>query len=176
MRARDAERVRRLAIAGRWACALGAGALVAATWTYIWTQPIHALVAPLGFPSLDHAASWQFVLVRTVACASSAAGAAALLALAGCFRSMATGNAFASTARALPRFAAAVLAAALVSAATPPVSSLVLSIGTPPGQGRLVISLGSSHAFALLAALAFYALARLLREAARIERENAEII
>ena len=171
IRGKDAERLRRMAALGWWGCALSAIGLIVATWSYIWTQPIHLLVAPLGFPSLEHAAPWQFVVVRGFACASSAAGAAALWALGICFRSMVDGNSFAAMATALPRFAVAVLLAAVVSVATPPLSSLILSIGVGPGDGRLVLTLSANHAVAVLVALAFYILARMFREAARIERE-----
>jgi len=173
---RNADGLRRLAVTGRWGCVVAAAVLVAATWAHIWTQPIRELVAPLGFVSLDHVAAWQFALVRVIACGATAAAAASLLGLAACFRAMSTDDPFPATAAALPRFASTVLVALLVSAVTAPLSSLVLSAGADPGQGRVVVTLGANHAFALLATVAFYALARLVREAARIERENAEFV
>lgn len=172
----NAQRLARLANGGRWGCWLGAGGLVALTWTHIWTEPMQVVAAPLGFASLDHAAPWQFVLVRIIACGVSAAAAASLLALAACFRAMTLEHPFAAMAPALARFATAVLVAVVVAALTTPLSCLILSAGAGPGQGRLVVSLGANHAFVFLAAVAFFALARLSREAVRIERENAEFV
>lgn len=170
-------RLQRLGRAGSWGCAVTATALVLGSWAYVWSQPLFELVAPLGFPSLEHVAGWQAVCVRLLACAAMTLGGLALIPMAASFRSIASGRYFSSsTIDGITRFAGAVLLAAVASAVTPTLSSAVLSIGAAPGQSRLVLMLGSNHLLSLLASFAFYTVALLLREASTLQRENASFI
>ena len=73
-------RLQRLGRAGSWGCAVTAAALVLGSWAYVWSQPLFELVAPLGFPSLEHVAGWQAVCVRVLACAAMTLGGLALTA------------------------------------------------------------------------------------------------
>lgn len=156
---------------------MASASLVIATALAVWTQPVQRVLAPLGFPSLDHASAWQLHLVRALALLPSLLGGAALFAMSRLFRAVASGELFSErTAGHLTRFSGIIVAGLIVSAIVPPASSAVLSVGTAPGQGRLVLTAGSNHGFALIGALAFYVLSRLLREAGRIERENAEFV
>ena len=169
--------LRRLARVGASACWLIALAVASTTALSVWTLPAARLFAPLGFASLDHAAAWQLIAARGLASVPSIVGAAAVVTLGSCFRSIARGQLFASgTVQGLARFAAWIVAAVVVSVAVPTVSGLVLSLGAAPGQGRLVVSLGSQQVLAVLAAGAFWMLSRLLAVAARLERENAEFV
>ncbi len=172
---RDHRRVRPIALAGAWACGLFAVALSVSTCAYVWTRPFPELVAPLGFHSVEHASAWQIVGVRALACGPTLAAAAALLAPVAGFRAIAAGHYFGeTTTRSLIRFSILCGAAIVVSVATPPASSVLMSIGG--SEGHVVLSVGSGHGIALVFTLTVYLLAWLLREAARIERENNEIV
>ena len=172
---RDHRRIRPIALVGAWASGLFAVALSVSTCAYVWTRPFPELVAPLGFRSVEHADAWQIVGVRALACGSTLVASAALLALVAGFRAIAAGRYFGeATTRALIRFSILCVTAIVVSVATPPASSLLMSMGG--SEGHVVLSVGSGHGIALLFTLTVYLLAWLLREAARIERENNEIV
>lgn len=173
----SATRLRLLARIGAWACVVVGVGLALTTVVTIWTTPASAVFGRLGLSTLDHAAAWQLHLGRVLACLPTTIGALAVLALAGSFRSIARGELFAAgTVGGLTRFAGLTLGALVVSIAVPPLTSVAVSHGAAAGEGRLVFVLGSQQVFILLAAGTLWLLSHLLREASRLERENAEFV
>lgn len=162
--------------------ALGLGlALPLVTGLAVLQTPREALFAPLGFPSLAHVAPWQELLGRILALLPVLCASASLLLLGGGLRPVAAsdpgaGRFSVQLTSALARFAIWVAIASGASILVPLLTGLVLSVGAPPGQGRLVLQIGSTAGFGLVASLAVLTLARLLIEARRLEAENAEFV
>ncbi|MEL6183150.1 MAG: hypothetical protein AAFU79_00905 [Myxococcota bacterium] len=163
--------------------ALGMGlALPLLTGIAVVRAPSEVLFSSLGFSSLVHIAPWQERLGRALALLPVACASLSLLLLGRGLRRVAaaapseTGRFSVQLTSALARFAIWVALASGASILVPLLTGLVLSVGAPAGQGRLVLQIGSSAGFGLVASLAVLTLARLLAEARRLEAENAEFV
>jgi hypothetical protein len=170
-------RLRRLAAAASLAALLLGVLLPVATTAAVLTSPDLSLFAPLGFSSLEHVPAATRALARGLALGPAFVAGAALVLLARGLRRVREGHLFSEgLAWALSRFAAGIALASATSLVLPTVTGLLFSVGAAPGEGRLVLSLGSPAAFGLVVALTVHLLARLLVEAQRLERENAEFV
>ncbi|MEM9074572.1 MAG: DUF2975 domain-containing protein [Myxococcota bacterium] len=173
----DLRRITRLARISWFACAGLALATPVATALGVFLAPAETLFAPLGFSSLGHASTAQILVSQCLSLSASCLAGGALWALARGFRRVAQGEVFADeVVRALTRFAGLLALSSLAAILTAPIVSLLLSIGTPPGEGRLSLQFGSANAFGLVASLAVWTLSRIMVEARRLERENREFV
>lgn len=171
------ERLQRLARVSCLACYLGGAALALVTTWSIVTRSGAELYGPLGFPTLAHVESWQHHLARAIATLPAIAASLALLALGRAYQTIGTGLLFdENVTRSLKRFSLGVLVASVLGMLTPTSMGLILSIGAPPGQGRLVIQLSSTNVIGLVLALGIWTFARLLAEARRVKQENEEFV
>ncbi len=95
----------------------------------------------------------------------------------GLFRDFARGRVFTTAAaHRLQRFGIAVLAQAPLGPLTATALALALSLGNPPGQRYLVLTLSINDYLALIVGGALVAIASVMREAARLADENAGFV
>lgn len=100
-----------------------------------------------------------------------------LFAVRSLFREFALGRIFTmNAARYLQTFGATILAQAPLSPLTSAALSAVLTFGNPPGQRSIVIAFSSHDYFALIVGGALFAIATVMREAARLADENASFV
>jgi hypothetical protein len=100
-----------------------------------------------------------------------------LWAVRGLFREFARGDVFGAAAcRKLEVFGLTVLAQAPLGPLTATALALVTSLANPPGQRLLVLTLSINDYFALIVGGVLVAVARVMREAARLADENASFV
>jgi hypothetical protein len=93
------------------------------------------------------------------------------------FRDFAGGRVFTgSAAHHLQRFGVSVLAQGPLGPLTATALGLALSLGNPPGQRYLVLTLSINDYFALIIGGVLVAVAAVMREAARLADENASFV
>ena len=96
-----------------------------------------------------------------------------LFAVRSLFREFAQGRVFTTdAARHLQTFGATVLAQAPLGPLTSAALSAALSLGNPPGERAIMIAFSSNDYFALIIGGALFAVATVMREAARLADEN----
>jgi ACR3 family arsenite efflux pump ArsB len=76
----------------------------------------------------------------------------------------------------LRRLGLAVMSLFVARPLTTALLSAVVTSNAPPGQRHVVLSLGSDDYFCLLMGVVLLAIARVMREAARLAQENAEFV
>jgi hypothetical protein len=93
------------------------------------------------------------------------------------FRNFADGRVFSdSAAHHLQRFGASVRAQGPLGPLTANALALTLSLGNPPGQRLLVVSLSINDYFAVIVGGVLVAAAAVMREAGRLADENASFV
>jgi len=93
------------------------------------------------------------------------------------FRDFAAGQVFTgSAAHHLQRFGVSVLAQGPLGPLTATALALALSLGNPPGQRYLVLTLSINDYFALIIGGVLVAVAAVMREASRLADENASFV
>ena len=93
------------------------------------------------------------------------------------FRDFADGRVFTgSAAHHLQRFGVSVLAQGPLGPLTATALGLALSLGNPPGQRYLVLTLSINDYFALIIGGVLVAVAAVMREASRLADENASFV
>lgn len=100
-----------------------------------------------------------------------------LFAVRSLFREFAQGRVFtAAAARHLQTFGATVLAQAPLGPLTAAGLSAALSLGKPPGERAIMIAFSTNDYFALIIGGSLFAVATVMREAARLADENAGFV
>ena len=93
------------------------------------------------------------------------------------FRRYEAGDVFSpQAARCLAGFAQAVLLWALLQPLASALAGMILTLGNPPGQRALALSVGTGEPGAVAIALVLLVVARVLREASRVAEENASFV
>jgi hypothetical protein len=177
-------RIRRLSRLLSWCCLAAAVLLPSAVAWHWMTVPAEALAVQLGLPArtadggllLDlDGASRAVGLVLTLVPAGLMV--AALASARRCFGLFAAGELFTpGTVAALRGFAAGCFASALAGLLLPTVLTVLLTLGNPPGQRHLAVSLGSGQLFVLLVAGLVWVMARVMAEAVALREENAQFV
>ena len=147
----------------------------------IWLNPawIEAAVVPrlgiTGYPvTLNGLSRTLGVLISAVPLAILAYGLNEVRLI---FRDFGRGETVSQTlARRLERFGAAVALQGLVNPVVATLLGLALTLGNPPGQRVLAISLASHDVVSVLVGLLVIGVGAVMREAARIARENEGFI
>lgn len=147
----------------------------------IWlnTAWIEAAVVPrvglTGYPvTLDGLSRTLGILISAVPLAIIAYGLNEVRLI---FRDFGEGETVSQTlAQRLERFGAAVALQALVNPVVATLLGLVLTLGNPPGQRVLAISLASHDVVSVLVGLLVIGVGAVMREAARIAQENEGFI
>jgi hypothetical protein len=174
------DRLARLSNVMAWVTTVGIVLIVVLTTAAFfipeWTRNL--LLAKLGQPG----ASLPITpLTRALAAAVVAVPVGVMLyglfAVRALFREFAEGRVFTvQAARHLQTFGASVLAQALLGPLTATALSLAMSLGNPPGQRAITVALSINDYFALVVGGALFAVATMMREAARLADENASFV
>lgn len=175
-RAAGSRPVRRLALAVRALCLLGAASLLVFPALF-WSQPdwVELVVRQHwghggAALQLDAGARWRAFAASMLAGLVSLAALWQLWRLFGCYG---RGELLSPRpAQHLHRLGLALMALALTMPLSQTLVMLALTWGNPPGQRQLVFALSSQHFLALLSGLVLLAQALVMREAARVADEN----
>ena len=172
---RVAGRLGRVVLVVRALCVLGVLTLLTVPF-WFWLSPdnVRALGPQVAGVAGDIAVDDRSrALGAAVSVLPVAVGLYALWQLWRLFAEYGAGRVFGREAQArLKRFAWALLAAALLAPLVRGVMSVVLTLGNPPGQRQLVISLSWDDYLAVLLAAVLIAIASVMAEAVRVAEEN----
>ena len=144
---------------------------------FAWIDTPDEMVRLLGLSPEAQMASWQLILGALVALVPAGLLSAALLAARRCFLSFRRGAYLtAAVVFALRAFGGRVAMASFVSVIVPPLLSLLLSVGNPPGSRALTFSLSSSTLLGLLIGGTLWALAAVMARAVDLADEHAQFV
>ena len=178
-----AQRLRRLSGAVRGLSLAGALCLLALPLWIVWgaaesAEPMQGLyggqVIGLAQGGLTAAVRWRLAGVTLLPVGVALGALWQLWWLFGAYRQ---GDVFGDEAlRRLERFGVAMALLAVVQPLSTSLAAVAASLDNPPGQRVVVLIIGSSDYTVLMCALVFLALGRVIREAARLARENQEFV
>jgi hypothetical protein len=172
----DDARLRRLSAVLSAASLLLAVLLPLATFWFWFAQP-EEVIRRAGLPPSTEPALWQMGLGVVVALLPVLLLSTALLAARRCFRLFRVGAYLTrEVVGALRSFGARVAAASLGAILVPPLLSLLLSIGNPPGSRALTFQLSSDTLVGLLVGGTLWALAAVMARAVALADEHAQIV
>ena len=144
---------------------------------FVWVDAPEEMVRRSGLPPETHLAVWQLVLGAFVTLIPVGLLSAALLSARRCFLLFRSGTYLvAAVVFALRAFGGRVGMASCASVLAPPVLSLLLSVGSPPGSRALTFSLSSSTLLGLLVGGTLWALAAVRARAVALAEENAQFV
>ena len=93
------------------------------------------------------------------------------------FHSFERGTFFtATTARGMRMFALMIMLSVIVRPLTTAMTTVLLTLNNPPGEGTLALSFGSGNIETLFVGLVFFAIAHVMTEGQKLAEDNAQII
>ena len=151
--------------------------LIPGALLFAWVDAPDEMVRLAGLPPETQSAVWQLVSGALIALVPACLLSTALLAARRCFLLFHRGTYLtAAVVLALRAFGARVVMASLASVMVPPLLSLLLSIGNPPGSRALVFALNSSMLMGLLVGGTLWALAAVMARAVALADEHAQFV
>lgn len=144
---------------------------------FAWIDMPEEMVRRAGLPPDTQSAVWQLTSGALIALIPACLLSTALLAARRCFLLFHRGVYLtAEVVFALRAFGGRVAMASFASIVVPPLLSLLLSIGNPPGSRALTFALSSSTLLGLLVGGTLWALAAVMARAVAMADENAQFV